>query len=118
MPPSAPPAPVSTEPPAREAPAPAPLQLPEGMTLGKYMWPSIWPFWGMPLRRFAKVKWPGKRGLIAAMSVADIFTIIVLFIPRLLGLFWVGLILWVVKKLKKRRQARAAQALPVATGAD
>jgi len=87
-----------------------PLQLPEGMTLGKYLWPQVWPFWGLPLRRYSQAKWPDKKNMVLAMTVVDIPLLVILSIPRLLGLFWAGLVIWAVNKFKKKKTATAEPA--------
>jgi hypothetical protein len=100
--PPRPAAPVAAEPKAA-GPAPA---LPEGMTMGKYLWPAVWPFWGAIVRRWAKYRYPGDTKKINILTIVDVPLLVVLFLPRLFGLFWIGLATWAYSNMKKKRTAK------------
>lgn len=104
--PAAPAPPWPAAPVAAAPAAPAP-SLPEGMTMGKYLFPQIWPFWGMPLYKYAKFRWPEKRNNQMAFAVIDIPLLVMLFLPRLFGLFWAGLAWTLYKKQKQKKAAKA-----------
>jgi|GEM_PF-2669151 len=121
--PQAPPRPAAAAPPRPAAPveakppAPAP-KLPEGMTMGKYLFPQLWPFWGMPLYKFARFRWPDKRNILIGAAVADIPLLVILFIPRLLGIFWAGLAITLFKRMKQKKAAAAEAAAQEAPAAN
>jgi len=113
------PAPAA-RPPAPRAPRPAlpPPKLPEGMTMGRHLWPAVWPFWGLILRRYAKFRYPENRTMITIFTVVDLPLLVILFLPRLFGLFWAGLALHLVKRQKAKKAAlaqAASEEVPAAT---
>ncbi len=97
--------------PAAPSPRPAapPPELPEGMSLGKYLWPAVWPFWGLIARRYAKFRYPENKAMINGLTVVDIPLLVILFLPRLFLIFWVGLALALLRK-QKAKKGTAAQA--------
>lgn len=112
------PAPPRPPPPVEAAPAAPAPKLPEGMTMGKYLFPQIWPFWGFPLYKYAKFRWPDKRGKQMAFAAADVPILILLAIPRLFGLFWAGLAITLYKRQKQKKAARAEAAAQEAPAAN
>jgi hypothetical protein len=103
--------------PAAKPAAPLP-ELPEGMTMGRYLWPAVWPFWGLIVRRYAKFRYPDNENMINGLTVVDIPLLVILFIPRLFGLFWVGLALMLLRRQKAKKEAAArtaAEESPAAT---
>jgi hypothetical protein len=109
-PPGAPaPAPARPAAPVMAAPAvPAP-PLPQGMTMGRYMWPSVWPFWGFMVRRYAKYRYAGDSKKINMLTIFDLPLLVVMFIPRLI-IFWPGLALWAYNYFKKKKATKAEPA--------
>jgi len=74
--------------------------------MGRYMWPAVWPFWGMMVRRWAKYRYPGDSKKINMLTIADLPLLLVMFIPRLF-IFWPGLALWAYGYFKKKKAAAA-----------